>query len=164
MVFDDHDVTDDWNATREWRDRVWRSPGGRRMVANALAAYWAFQTWGNAPEQFDDQLLEVIAASPADERFDRKLWSFDRWSYYAPTDPPMLVLDTRTQRAFDSDRGAARPPRGHDHTAHRQAAHPALTDERRRWCPWPHRTRRSRLDVTSRRFLLGGSRHQCHPA
>jgi phosphodiesterase/alkaline phosphatase D-like protein len=27
MVFDDHDVNDDWNATREWRDRVWRSTG-----------------------------------------------------------------------------------------------------------------------------------------
>jgi hypothetical protein len=108
MIFDDHDVTDDWNITREWREGVWHSPGGRRMVANALAAYWAFQGWGNAPEHFDDQLLEVIAAGPGDERFDRTLWSFDRWSYHAPTDPPMLVLDTRTQRAFDSDRGAAR--------------------------------------------------------
>jgi hypothetical protein len=108
MVFDDHDVTDDWNITREWRDRVWRSPGGRRMVANALAAYWAFQAWGNAPEHFDDQLFEIIAAGPGDERFDRTLWSFDRWSYHVPTDPPMLVLDTRTQRAFDSDHGAAR--------------------------------------------------------
>jgi len=36
------------------------------------------------------------------------MWSFDRWSYHAPTDPPTLVLDTRTQRTFDSDRGAAR--------------------------------------------------------
>jgi hypothetical protein len=108
MIFDDHDVTDDWNLTREWRDQVWRSPGGRRVVANALAAYWAFQGWGNAPESFDDQLLEVIANGPGDERFDRKLWSFDRWSYSVPADPPMLVLDTRTQRAFDSDRGAAR--------------------------------------------------------
>ena len=108
MIFDDHDVTDDWNITREWRERVWRSPGGRRMVANALAAYWAFQAWGNAPEYFDDQFLEVVAAGPGDERFDRTLWSFDRWSYHAPTDPPMLVLNTRTQRAFDSDRGAAR--------------------------------------------------------
>jgi hypothetical protein len=108
MIFDDHDVTDDWNIGREWRDQVQRSPGGRRMVANALAAYWAFQGWGNAPEHFDNQFLEVIEAGPGDERFDRTLWSFDRWSYHAPTDPPMLVLDTRTQRAFDSDRGAAR--------------------------------------------------------
>ena len=108
MIFDDHDVTDDWNLTREWHDQVWSSPGGRRVVANALAAYWAFQGWGNAPESFDEQFLAVVAAGPGEDRFDQALWSFDRWSYRAPTDPPMLVLDTRTQRAFDSQQGAAR--------------------------------------------------------
>jgi hypothetical protein len=108
MIFDDHDVTDDWNLTREWHDQVWRSPGGRRVVANALAAYWAFQGWGNAPESFDEQFLAAVTAGPGDERFDRTMWSFDRWSYHAPTDPPLLILDTRTQRTFDSERGAAR--------------------------------------------------------
>jgi hypothetical protein len=108
MIFDDHDVTDDWNITREWHDQVWRSSGGRRVVANALAAYWAFQGWGNAPESFDEQFLEVVKAGPVGERFDQTLWSFDRWSYQVPTAPPMLVLDTRTQRDFDSNRGAAR--------------------------------------------------------
>jgi hypothetical protein len=108
MIFDDHDVTDDWNLTREWHDQVWRSPGGRRVVANALAAYWAFQGWGNAPESFDEQFLAVVAAGPGEDRFDQAMWSFDRWSYHAPADPPMLVLDTRTQRAFDSQQGAAR--------------------------------------------------------
>jgi hypothetical protein len=108
MIFDDHDVTDDWNLTREWHDQVWRSPGGRRVVANALAAYWAFQGWGNAPESFDEQFLSVVTAGPDDDRFDQTMWSFARWSYHAPTDPPMLVLDTRTQRSFDSEQGAAR--------------------------------------------------------
>jgi hypothetical protein len=108
MIFDDHDVTDDWNLTREWHDHVWGSPGGRRVVASALAAYWAFQGWGNSPEAFDQRFREVVAAGPSDERFDEAMWSFDRWSYAVPTDPPMLVLDTRSQRAFESDRGAAR--------------------------------------------------------
>jgi PhoD-like phosphatase len=108
MIFDDHDVTDDWNLTSEWHHQVRRSPGGRRVVANALAAYWAFQGWGNAPEYFDKRFIEVVAAGPDDERFDQTLWSFDRWSYHVGTDPPMLVLDTRTQRDFDSNRGAAR--------------------------------------------------------
>src|SRR6266511_3567375 len=35
MIFDDHDVTDDWNITAEWRSRVEASPAGRRVVANA---------------------------------------------------------------------------------------------------------------------------------
>jgi hypothetical protein len=36
------------------------------------------------------------------------MWRFSGWSYAAPTTPPTLVLDTRTQRAYDSDEGAAR--------------------------------------------------------
>ena len=109
MIFDDHDVTDDWNLTREWQEGVRGSPAGRRVVAGALAAYWAFQGWGNAPERFDEALVAAVAAGPAaGGRFDEALWSFDRWSYVAPTDPPAIVLDTRTQRGFDSRERAAR--------------------------------------------------------
>jgi hypothetical protein len=43
MIFDDHDVTDDWNLTLDWRKKVHDSPLGRRIVSNALGAYWAFQ-------------------------------------------------------------------------------------------------------------------------
>ena len=112
MCFDDHDVTDDWNLTREWRDGVYRSPTGRRVVANALAAFWAFQGWGNQPEAFADEFIHAVTAepdgAPDPERFERTLWEFDCWSFVAPTHPPTVVLDTRTQRSFDSDDGAAR--------------------------------------------------------
>ncbi len=111
--FDDHDVTDDWNLTREWRQRVAASPAGRRVVANALAAYWAFQAWGNDPEAFGDDFVETVSAGPGSGEdgataYEDALWGFDAWSYTVPTDPPVVVLDTRTQRSFDSDQGAAR--------------------------------------------------------
>jgi hypothetical protein len=112
MCFDDHDVTDDWNLTRAWRDGVQRSPTGRRVVANALAAFWACQGWGNQPDAFADEFLAAVAwdsdGRPDPERFERTLWSFDCWSFVAPTHPPTVVLDTRTQRSYDSDEGAAR--------------------------------------------------------
>ncbi len=113
MICDDHDVTDDWNITAEWRRRVEESPTGRRVVANALGAYWAFQGWGNQPSEFDDDFVETVAGGPEagavrDESFDEALLSFDRWSYSVATDPPTIVLDTRTGRSYDSDRGAAR--------------------------------------------------------
>ncbi len=113
MICDDHDVTDDWNITAEWRRRMEGSPTGRRVVANALGAYWAFQGWGNDPGEFDDGFVNAVAGGPEagstrDESFDDALLSFDRWSYCAPTDPPTIVLDTRTKRSYDSDRGAAR--------------------------------------------------------
>ena len=49
MVFDDHDITDDWNLGRAWRDRVFTSPLGRRILMNAMVAYVVFQDWGNDP-------------------------------------------------------------------------------------------------------------------
>lgn len=52
MQFDDHDVTDDWNRTGRWVERVARAPLGHRVVRNALAAYALFQHWGNDPAAF----------------------------------------------------------------------------------------------------------------
>lgn len=114
MIFDDHDVTDDWNLTRSWRDRVSRSPAGRRIVANALVAFWAFQGWGNDPSLFDSGFKEAIEThlsrgeKSTGERFDQVLWDFDRWSFCAPTKPVAVCLDTRTQRAYDTDEAPAR--------------------------------------------------------
>lgn len=51
-IFDDHDVSDDWNLNQAWCLRVLGRPLGRRAVQNALLAYAVFQAWGNTPEQF----------------------------------------------------------------------------------------------------------------
>lgn len=53
MMFDDHDVTDDWNMVRDWCERVYRNPLSRRIVQNALASYAVCQAWGNTPERFE---------------------------------------------------------------------------------------------------------------
>jgi hypothetical protein len=125
MIFDDHDVTDDWNLTARWRDQVHASPAGRRIVANALAAYWAFQGWGNDPGQFSHDFTDTICGHLADggqapaARFDDMLWGFDRWSFSCPTTPVTVCLDTRTQRTYDSPEGGARliGPAGFDRIA-----------------------------------------------
>jgi hypothetical protein len=112
MIFDDHDVTDDWNITGEWFENARTNPTGRRVISNALAAYWAFQGWGNHPDESDRGLREEISGffqgSLDGDRFDESMWSFDRWSYTAPLDPPTIVLDTRTQRHYDSPEAGAR--------------------------------------------------------
>ena len=108
MIFDDHDVTDDWNLTRKWRNEVQRSPLGRRIIANALLAYWAFQGWGNDPEGQSDLAAEINSALDNRERMDDLMWSYEKWSYFAPTSPPIVVMNTRTRRAYDSEDGGAR--------------------------------------------------------
>lgn len=53
MVFDDHEVTDDWNINRDWCKNVLGSKLGRRIMQNALTAFAIFQAWGNTPDQFE---------------------------------------------------------------------------------------------------------------
>ena len=62
MIFDDHEITDDWFINRRWCQAgvAANEPGGamgnalgRRVVLNGLVAYALFQAWGNTPERFD---------------------------------------------------------------------------------------------------------------
>jgi hypothetical protein len=55
MIFDDHDISDDWYLNQSWCLRVLGKPLGRRTVQNGLLAYAVFQAWGNTPEQFQDE-------------------------------------------------------------------------------------------------------------
>src|SRR6185436_9005767 len=52
MIFDDHEVTDDWNMTLDRAQALYHTELGRRVVQNALVAYSLCQHWGNVPEQF----------------------------------------------------------------------------------------------------------------
>ncbi len=58
MIFDDHDITDDWNLSREWEDVAYGHPFSRRVIGNALLGYLLNQAWGNCPDAFDDGILE----------------------------------------------------------------------------------------------------------
>ncbi len=116
MIFDDHDITDDWNLSREWEEVAYGHPFSRRVIGNALVGYLLNQAWGNAPEHFDDELLDALAdtlsnpgAARHDEFIDRLL-RFDRWHYTWPTEPPLVVIDTRTHRWRSES--AARKPSG----------------------------------------------------
>jgi hypothetical protein len=115
MIFDDHDVTDDWNITGAWYDNVRSLPLGRRVVANALAGYWAFQGWGNEPESFDwpmvHSMIDYLATETPSinlaEQYELNTWKHRGWGYSVPTNPPIIVMDSRTQRQPD---GAYYPP------------------------------------------------------
>lgn len=110
MIFDDHDVTDDWNITGSWYDGVRESPLGRRIVSNALAAYWAFQAWGNDPDNFDKDLILSFTQhwnddkdnSDIGERYDLHTWKSRGWGFSIPTDPPIIAMDSRTQRQYEN--------------------------------------------------------------
>ncbi|NJL84793.1 MAG: PhoD-like phosphatase [Leptolyngbyaceae cyanobacterium SM1_1_3] len=56
-LFDDHDVSDDWNLNQAWCLRVLGRSLGRRAVQNALLSYAVCQGWGNTPERFGPDTL-----------------------------------------------------------------------------------------------------------
>ena len=53
MMFDDHEVSDDWHMTHDWVNEVYGNPAGIRVMQNALCAFVVFQAWGNTPERFE---------------------------------------------------------------------------------------------------------------
>ena len=104
MIFDDHDITDDWNLTAAWEMAAYQHPFSKRIIGNALLAYLLCQGWGNCPEQFDASLMQTIQqqlpqlGSADYDQLLEQLLRFNQWQYEWPTQPPLVVLDTRTQR------------------------------------------------------------------
>lgn len=103
MIFDDHDVTDDWNLTRGWEQEVYGHPLSRRMVGNALIGYWLCQGWGNQPAKFKEileQASNVFTSQGLQQQdeFINTLFDFEDWHYSLHTTPPVYVMDTRTRR------------------------------------------------------------------
>lgn len=116
MIFDDHDVTDDWNLSLKWRQDVKSYKLGKRIVANGLMAFWLCQGYGNAPDLYSDQTTYDLADAIRDrhknyEQTEGIFWGLDKWEFFTPTYPFVYFLDTRTQRGLKdgpsgSDQGA----------------------------------------------------------
>ncbi|MBD8530001.1 MULTISPECIES: alkaline phosphatase D family protein [unclassified Massilia] len=109
MIFDDHDITDDWNLSAKWESTAYGHPFSRRIVGNALIAYMLCQGWGNRPDVFAavlDDMTALAATAQRDDRLDtplqdalvKRLLSFRQWDFVVRTQPTVIVLDTRTRR------------------------------------------------------------------
>lgn len=114
MMFDDHDVTDDWNLTAKWELAAYEHAFSKRIIGNALIGYTLFQGLGNAPDKFADEirpLLDAFFAQPQSESQDLlidELLKFEQWHYTLATSPKLVVLDTRTRR-WRSESNLAKP-------------------------------------------------------
>jgi hypothetical protein len=93
MIFDDHDISDDWNLNQAWCWRVLGKPLGRQVVQNGLLAYVLMQAWGNTPDQFQDNqpgrlLLAATEIWSASAGTDLQAWeAIARHLGLPPTDP-----------------------------------------------------------------------------
>jgi len=104
MIFDDHDVTDDWNLTAAWEQAAYQDPLAKRIIGNSLFAYWLCQGWGNDPKQFKGDFYQVADSyqqEPSSENHDKfidYLLKFSHWQYTLDSHPKLVVLDSRTRR------------------------------------------------------------------
>jgi hypothetical protein len=111
MVFDDHDVHDDWNTSRDWvremRGRGWWDD----RIVGAFMSYWLYQHIGNlAPSHLAEDGLwrEVREAGDAGPllrefafRADREV-AGTRWSYCRDFGRSrLLMIDSRAGRVLE---------------------------------------------------------------
>jgi hypothetical protein len=131
MIFDDHDIRDDWNTSYAWRREIEETSWWHDRMLGGLASYWIYQHLGNlspADLETDQMYAAVLAARDADQdagplledlarRADDEVDTSEdqreavRWSYridYGRT--RLIVIDTRcgrilteTERAMISD-------------------------------------------------------------
>ena len=112
IMFDDHEMIDDWNPSAAWRREVTGKTWWNRRIAGGLVSYWVYQHLGNlGPRELaGDPGWQAIQASPGDagpaleklaETADREPRSM-RWSYVRHCgEARMIMVDTRAARVLD---------------------------------------------------------------
>ncbi|MGW7427248.1 alkaline phosphatase D family protein [Streptomyces sp. NPDC054813] len=120
MIFDDHDVIDDWNTSAAWLADVRATPWWQERLLSGLMSYWVHQHLGNLSpaELAADPLYTAVCASPdgTDElrAFAAKADtdpSSVRWSYRRDFGRVrLLMVDTRAARVLDEGNRAMLDP------------------------------------------------------
>jgi hypothetical protein len=121
MIFDDHDIRDDWNASRSWREAMEDTDWWHGRIVAGLASYWVYQHLGNLSpqERAADVIWQEIASRRGDgepdisteldsfaERADQDPETY-RWSFCRDFgDTRLLVVDSRAARNLDPDHRA----------------------------------------------------------
>ena len=114
MIFDDHEVHDDWNISDSWIEEMRAKPWWRERVTSAFMAYFLYQHLGNlsppelaAESLFHDLQRDDDGGPRLRERARR--WDEDRassrWTYYRDFGRSrLLVLDSRAARIVVENR------------------------------------------------------------
>ena len=117
MVWDDHDVHDDWNTSDVWLAEMRRKPWWEKRISSAVASYWLYQHIGNLePRHLDeDEMFDRVLRCEGDAGPMLRKWSHEvahqvggaRWSYVRDLCGARLVMmDSRGGRVLDPERRA----------------------------------------------------------
>ena len=114
MIFDDHEIIDDWNTSASWRADMAATAWWAERISAGLASYWVYQHLGNlGPDELADDPLyqKVLAAGDATDLLHDFATSVDdasrgyQWSYALDLGRTRLVmLDNRCNRVVTPGR------------------------------------------------------------
>ena len=119
MIFDDHDLHDDWNTSAAWRADAARTSWWAERERDGLIAYWIYQHIGNLSpaELAEDETYRAVVSTTGDaapvlrEFAARAVEEIDgrkgtRWSYRRDFGSVrLLAIDTRCGRILSEPRG-----------------------------------------------------------
>ena len=119
MIFDDHDIRDDWNTSHDWRREMEATDWWHQRVVAGLGSYWVYQHVGNlgSRDRAEDPLWQSIVghdgadeldvsealdrlADAADQRPESYRWSFSR---DFDTQARLVVIDSRAARVLQPE-------------------------------------------------------------
>jgi hypothetical protein len=111
MLFDDHDVHDDWNISRLWVKRMRAKPWWDERIVGAFMSYWLYQHLGNlSPRDLEDNELLARLREAEDGgpllreyalRADREA-RVSRWSFTRDLGKTrLLAIDCRAGRLLE---------------------------------------------------------------
>ena len=114
MLWDDHDMSDDWNISYSWLEEMRRRSWWHRRAVDCITSYWIYQHLGNlSPDELDDS--EVYRRGP------RQPAGLARCSAPGPTEststhparagastgtsaaPGPIFIDSRAGRVLEAD-------------------------------------------------------------
>jgi len=116
MIWDDHDMSDDWNISRSWVEEMNRKPWWHHRAVAGIMSYWVYQHLGNlSPTELDEnEVYRGVRGNPCAGDVLRD-WATDidaigagtRWSFCRDIGGTRAIfLDSRAGRTFTEDRRA----------------------------------------------------------
>jgi hypothetical protein len=116
MIFDDHEVSDDWNISASWVEETRIHPWWNDQIVGANASYWIYQHIGNlSPRELaDNEIYQQVRGHQAAEeviypwahRIDSS-GAGTRWSFCRDFGRTRAVfVDARAGRVLEEDRRA----------------------------------------------------------
>ncbi|MEY2533228.1 MAG: hypothetical protein QOF29_1138 [bacterium] len=114
MIFDDHDIHDDWNTSRTWVRTIRAKGWWDERIVGGFMSYWAFQHLGNLPpeDRMADATYRAVRACDGDAGAIVREFAFAadrdvagaRWSYRRDIGRTRLVMmDSRAGRVLRPD-------------------------------------------------------------